>query len=152
MKDWRIERELDSARKSFESTGNPHYAWKAIDCCIKNELVVFPPWLTMYLGQCAQRMLSGKAMQAADLRKVLPWVFGFPQKHGPGKLLNPYFGTRRLSFSLEFANRILNGESPATAKRNACNAAFTGKDAEVDDKTLERWLLQSLDLKKAQKP
>jgi hypothetical protein len=143
--DWRIERELDSARKSFEGTGNPHYVWKAIRCCIENELLVFPPWLTIYLAQCSERMLSEKAMQTPDVRKVLPWVFGFPQKPGPGKLLNPYLGIERFRFAAEFARRVLDGENLATARRDACNAAFTGKRAEVDDKTLKRWLLESFD-------
>jgi len=90
-------------------------------------------------------------MQAADLQGILRWIFGFPRQRGPGKLLNPYLSTKRLRFTLEFARRVLDGEPPAPARRNACNAALTGKDAKADDKTLARWLLEGLGLKEPPK-
>jgi hypothetical protein len=148
---WRIELELDTARKIFESSGNPHYAWKAIDYCIKNEILVLPPWLTMYLAQCAERVLSDKAAKTSDLRKVLPWALGFPERRGPGKYLNPYLDPKQLRFALDFAKRVLDGEDPVTARRDACNAVFDHKAAEADDKTLTRWLVRNFDLKKAPK-
>jgi len=96
-------------------------------------------------------MLSNKAMQISDLRKILPWVFGFPEKHGPGRLLNPYLDSKQRDFALKFSELVLNGDDPVTARREACNAVFDGKDADVDDKTLVRWLLKQLHLKKAPK-
>jgi hypothetical protein len=146
----RMEIELEIARGDFEESGNPHYAWKAIDFCIKNDLLVGPSWLTVYLAQCSERMLD-KAEQTTDLRKILPWVLGFPRGRGPGKLLHPYRSEGQVHFAIEFAYRVLKGQDPVIARREACNAALDGKAAEADDKTLKRWLLKSFDLKKAPK-
>jgi hypothetical protein len=147
----RMEIELEIARGDFEESGNPHYAWKAIDFCIKNDLSVGPSWLTAYLAQCSERMLSDKAAQTTDLRKTLPWVLGFPQGRGPGKLLHPYRSWEQIHFAIEFAYNVLKGQDPVIARREACNAAFDGKAAGADDKTLTRWLLKSFDLEKAPK-
>jgi hypothetical protein len=141
---------LEIVRRTFEWSGNPYYVWYAIYDCI-NTNTTFPDWIVAYLSQCSERMMSEKAGRASDLRKVLPWVFGFPRKHGPGNLLNPQGNPERLSFALEFGTRVLNGEDPVRARRDACNAVFDGKDAEVDDKTLVRWLLDVFGVKKAPK-
>jgi hypothetical protein len=146
-----VEFQLAARRESFEASGNPIYAWKAIFLCVHAEMPI-PPWLAAYLFQCSKRMLSDKAQQRSDLRAILPWVLGFPpkKKSGPGKLLNPYnFSLNRVLFLKEFAVRILEGEDPAAARRNACNVAFRGEDADVDDKTLRRWLRDGYGLKEA---
>ena len=135
---------------------NPYYAWKAIGVCVEHKRA-FPDWVIAYLGECSKRMLSDRAKHSGDLRKVLPWVLGFPsapslqhRKPGPGNLLDPDpHAKRRLDFALKFAVRLEEGEKPAEARRNACNDVFDGKDAEIDDRTLQRWLLTEFDLKKA---
>jgi hypothetical protein len=121
-----------------------------IDRCAERNAPL-PHWVLVYLAQSAGRMLSMKAQQTTDLRKVLPWVLGFPNKRGPGNLLDPVGGPRRVIFTLEFGARVLRGEDPVGARRDACNAVFNGKEAEVDDKTLLRWTLEDFGLKKAPK-
>jgi len=79
---------LKSARSFFERSGNPYYAWYAIELCATHKEPL-PNWLMSYLTQCSVRMLSSKAREIDDLREVLPWVLGFPRKRGPGKLLDP---------------------------------------------------------------
>jgi hypothetical protein len=95
-------------------------------------------------------MLSGKAEQASDLREILPWVFDFPTKRTK-KRWSDKVSHRMWKFVTEFGVRILQDEDPVAARRNACNDAFDGKGADVDDKTLTRWLLSAFRLKKAPK-
>jgi hypothetical protein len=134
-------------------TGNPYYAWLAIDVCIRHQKE-FPKVLVAYLAQCAERMKSDRAKKHGDLRKVLPWVFGFPdllernqRKRGPGNLLDPDGGDPDFSFGLRFAIRLMEGEDPHAAMRNACNDVFDEKNASRDDKTHQNWLLKSFNLK-----
>ncbi|MBR1155251.1 hypothetical protein [Bradyrhizobium sp. JYMT SZCCT0428] len=140
---------LPRAQSKLEVTGNPYYAWFAIDICVRTNKP-FPDWLTAYLGQCAHRMASNKAKAAGDLRKILPWVLGFSSKRGPGNPLN-YVDRihHKRAFALEFATQIEAGDEPAAARLNACNAIFAGKYANVDDRTLQRWLLEVFGLRKA---
>jgi len=84
----------------LKETGNPHYAWQAIKHCIARKKE-FPEWLIGYLAMCVMRMDSREAKESRDLRKILPWVFGFPslfdtgkRKRGPGNLLDPDAGAR----------------------------------------------------------
>ena len=92
--------------------------------------------------------------EGRDLRKVLPWIFGFPnvleptqRKRGPGNLLDPRPAEPNTTyFALRFAIRLEEGEEPAAAMRNACNDVFDGKSANADEKTLRRWLLKEFDL------
>jgi hypothetical protein len=140
---------LKKARSSFEHFNNPYYAWYAIDVCIKNKKAL-PSWLIQYLAQCSERMLSGRARQTGDLRELLPWVIGFPKKRGPGNSLDPDRALDEISFTLEFVLQIMLGNDPVTARRNACEV-LEGKAANVDDKTLMRWLLKQFNLKKAPK-
>ena len=129
-------------------TRNPYYIWQVIGNCIKYNKE-FPDLIISYLGLCAQRMQSPRAKKSRDLRQELPWVLDFPQKHGPGNLLNPEGNLRRrATFAVRFAFRIRNGEPPLEAMRNACNDSFDADDAAVDDKTLRRWLLELYGLKK----
>jgi len=141
---------LEIVRKAFEESGNPYYAWEAIHHCIKAN-TPFPNWLIAYLAQCSKRMHSDKAVQTSDLRKVLPWILGFPTKRGPRHLLRPGYDPKRLRFVIQFGRLIVQGKDPVTARRDACNAVFDGKDADVDDKTLVRWVLNAFSLKKAPK-
>jgi hypothetical protein len=140
---------LDIARRNFESSGNPYHVWEAINFCDKHN-IAFPPWAIAYLAQCSKRMKSNKAARERDLRKVLPWIFGFPKKEksGPRKLLRPSLGQKRLNFVIEYAVQINKGESPVRARHNACNAVFDRGAADVDDTTLSQWVLKAFNLKK----
>src|SRR5262249_50095624 len=131
-----------------------HYAWQAIRHCIA-EKKDFPEWLIGYLAMCAMRMDSPEARESRDLRKILPWVFGFPslfgadkRKRGPGNLLDPNAGgSPNMRFPLRFALRLELGEGPPAAMRNACNDIFDDETASADDKTLRRWLMKDFGLK-----
>jgi hypothetical protein len=146
---------VQCALSGLAETGNPYYAWLAIDVCIEHQRTL-PEWLRAYLGECAKRMLSEHAREAGDLRKVLPWALGFPnvldseqRRCGPGNLLDPHpRGFERMMFALGFAIRLEKGEEPLEAMRNACNEVFEGKEADADDKTLQRWLLKEFDLER----
>jgi hypothetical protein len=140
----------EDMRLTFESTGNPYFAWFVVDRCAGANKPL-PAWVSTYLAQCAGRMLSEKARQPSDLRKVLPWVLGFPKQRGPGNPLDPVGSPERLLFCLEFGYRVLRSQDPVTARRDACNAVFDSKKAEVDDKTLLRWTLEDFNLEKAPK-
>jgi hypothetical protein len=140
--------EVALASVSFERSNNPYYAWYAIDVCIKNKKPL-PNWLMSYLAQCSERILSGTTRQTPDLRKCLPWVLGFsPKKSGPGNVLDPDRTKQKTLFAYSFGVEIMKGNDPVTARRNACDA-LDGKAANVDDKTLTRWLLGAYNLKKA---
>jgi hypothetical protein len=141
---------LEWAALELEDTGNPHYAWIAIRVCTKHKKG-FPDWLLAYLGICAKRITSDEARKAEDLRKVLPWAFGFPnvfdptqRKRGPGRLLDPDPDPDR-SFALKFAIRLFEGETVPAAMRGAYDDVHENGDA--DDKTLERWLVKEIGLK-----
>jgi hypothetical protein len=147
---------LKGARAQLDETGNPYFAWTAIKVCIEHDRK-FPEWVKAYLALCAERMDSDEAKEGGrDLRKVLPWIFGFPnvldptkRKHGPGNLLNPDGGNPDLmSFALKFAIKLEQGEKVSAAVRNACNETLSGKTAEVDDKTLRRWLQKEFGLRR----
>jgi hypothetical protein len=131
-------------------TGNPYFAWMGIDVCIKHKKE-FPEVLLAYLADCAERMKSDRAKKSGDLRKILPWVFAFPdllernqRKRGPGNLLDPMkMKMPDPRFGLRFAIRLAEGEAdPLVAMRNACNDVFDGEDASRDDKTYQKWLLE----------
>jgi len=147
--------------KGLKETFNPYYVWKTISVCIEHNKP-FPEWVIAYLSQCSERMISDKAQKSKDLGRILPWIFDFPNKRGPGRLLNPDPGgalegrlypiarPREVMFQAQFAFRVtFEGEEPPEAMRNACNFAFDKKTADkVDDKTLKRWLLKAFGLKK----
>jgi hypothetical protein len=142
---------LELYRIRFEQTGNPYYVWRAISVCVENKKA-FPAWALTYLLGCAGRATSEKAKQASDLRKILPWIFGFTKdgKLGPGKLLDPENDPddKKMRLGLSFSRRVLSGESPPDARANACNEVF-GENADIDDKTLQKWILNELDLRKS---
>jgi hypothetical protein len=147
---------LDIALLRFRDTGNAFYAWEAISVCIKHKKA-FPKVLLDYLEQCAERVSSDPAKKPGDLRKVLPWVLGFPnvfdparRKRGPGNPLNPQSQDKRIRgvFALRFAMRIENGQEPLEAMRDACSDVFDGRQANADEKTLQHWLCEEFNLKK----
>jgi hypothetical protein len=139
---------LESAFESYTESGNPYFAWEAVKVCNSHNKP-FPDWLCAYLGDCADRITSPEAAAGGhDLRKVLPWIFGFPNKRGPGNLLKPTESAEELcDFAYKFAFRVAKGEQPSAAMRDACIDAFDGKMAEADEKTLRRWLCRVFDLK-----
>jgi hypothetical protein len=142
------DRDLRLFEKAAIRTGNPFYFWLAIDICSKNEKKQFPDWVNAYLGQCANRMMSDKAKQATDVRKILPWIFAFPKKKsGPGKFLDPYYGAvdrrQKVRFACKFAMRLYRGEDPVDARKNAGDEVF---EEVLDDKTLQRYLLREFRL------
>jgi hypothetical protein len=139
---------LGGAQLGLEETGNPYWAWYGVDLCIKAKKP-FPDWLAAYLAQCADRLLSDRAKGARDLRKILPWALGFPNKRGPGNPLDIGRDRHKRMFALAFAIQLDKGDDPSAARLNACNAMFEGKYANVDDRTLQRWLLDVFGLKKA---
>jgi hypothetical protein len=140
---------VEGARIELRDTGNPYYAWMAVQVCIEHKKE-FPDWLVRYLELCAERMLSDKAREGGDLRKVLPWILGFPQhKRGPGNMLDPEGRFDMMMFALKFAIRLERGEEPNEAASNAYNEVFDNSaDGKTEEKTLRRWLLKEFDLKK----
>ena len=139
---------LESAFEAYTETGNPYFAWEAIEVC-NAHIRPYPDWLRAYLGDCANRMTSPEAAAGGhDLRKALPRIFGFPNKRGPGNLLNPTEGAeRQCDFAYKFAFRVSKGEKLTPAMRDACIEAFGGTMAEADEKTLRRWLCRVFGLK-----
>jgi hypothetical protein len=143
--DFNSEHFCERLKQDFERTGNPICAWGAMRMCIGAGKPM-PSWVTKYLAQCADRMLS--EWDTSDLQAVLPRILGFPKKRsGPGKPLLPGPRADKLTFTLKFLNHILEGKDPKTAKADACNQTFGRKVADkIDDKTLNRYLLQTLGL------
>src|SRR5262249_2520067 len=111
----------------------------------------FPHWIKGYLGQCVMRMDSPKARKSGDLRKVLPWVLGFPanRKRGPRKN-NLMADTRMAIFPTLFTDYVIrHGLGPREAPTEACNRIFKDNDkrAQVDVETLRRWIKKHFGLK-----
>ena len=128
---------LEGFRDAFARSHNPFWAWAAIEICAKNGLD-FPPWLRAYLSACAKRMQSADALQAKDLRTVLPGILGF-DKPGPGQSLRANVEARKSErFALTFARELLAGKTPAEARKDA-SLEIDGPNG-PDDKTLQRRL------------
>jgi hypothetical protein len=150
---------LKAALALLSDGGNPYYAWWAIKICIDHKKP-FPEWVLAYLSDCADRMMSDKAKAGGkDLRKILPFILGFPNvidpesRRGPGNLLDPdKEEPKDLGFfALRFAIHILS--MPITeAMREACNEALPKKVADtVNEKTLRRWLMKAFYLEECPK-
>ena len=136
--------------EAFRASGNPLYLWLAVEICIMLDKE-FPNWLRRYLLQCAERMQSGKAKKG-DLRKVLPWIFDFSKKSGPGNLLDPdknaADAAARRGFALRFATKIVQqGEEPSKALTSACDEVLDQERAGKDVKTLRSWIVKDFGLK-----
>jgi hypothetical protein len=137
---------LQGLHSQWEATANPVYVWEGIQICTKHGHAL-PDWIVSYLGQCADRMLSGDARQSPDLRQILPSILGFPRKkRGPGRPLDPDAGLDRFHFALKFALEIALGRERGEALANACNVLPENR-AGADEKTLWRWLKQEFNLK-----
>jgi hypothetical protein len=137
--------------REFIVSGNPYFVWLAIEICVKHEKE-FPSWLRRYLLQCAERIQSGEAKKG-DLRKCLPWVFGFVKDSGPGNLLDPDKGAdiaaKRKRFAFHFAAEIAQGEKPSAAMADACNETLDQERADnITEKTLRSWVVKEFDLKR----
>jgi hypothetical protein len=135
-------------RGAWERVGDPTFVWLAIDFCIKHKKP-YPDWVTDYLGDVAQRMMSDDARAAKDLRAVLPGIMGFPAKQpGPGRPLDPSGGKDDAAllagrFAIEIVDR---GLEPTEALREAVKL-LPPEVADRDEKTLWRWLMKAVDLK-----
>jgi hypothetical protein len=140
---------LDMFLCAFADSANPYYAWQALDVCLKHKKEI-PEWLAAYLTQCIERMGSDRARQARDLREVLPWVFDFSKKAGPGNLLDPdHDPDDKLLFALKFATKVEQGERTSTALMSACEEVLGQERAEkIAEKTLKSWLVKVFELKK----
>jgi len=122
--------ELAGAHSMWVETANPYYAWKAIQVCTQ-EKIPFPDWVQAYLGQCAVRMMSASG---PDLRQLLPGIFEFPSRRGPGNLLNPGGDDWRYSSAaVRFAREIGRGAKPKDALESASKRLDVGIEG-VDDK------------------
>jgi hypothetical protein len=140
---------LDVMFAGWEKTKNPYYSWYAIKICTKHKKQ-FPTWVVDYLADCANRMLSEKAKQSNDLRKIIPSILGFPAKRGPGRPLDPDRDPDdKLMFALHFAIEIEKGKKPSVARRQASTFLSQGRSDKIDDKTLQRWLKDEFDLESA---
>jgi hypothetical protein len=139
---------IEGARLEFAGTTNPYYAWLAIEVCVKQKKEI-PDWLRRYLLQCAERMQSDAAKRRG-LREVLPWVFDFSKKAGPGNLLDPYRdSSERMMLAIRFATRIELGDKPSAALASACNETLDQMRADkIKEKTLRSWLCAEFGLKK----
>jgi hypothetical protein len=133
----------------WDETGNPVWAWEAIDICREYQCE-FPRWLKLYLYSCATRMRSPVAERSKELSKVLPWIFEFPAKRGPGHPLRPDGDEREYRVpAMAFALAITRGAKPADALR----AAFDELDGvladKIDTKTMLTHIKMHFDLKAA---
>jgi hypothetical protein len=140
---------IDMFLCALADSGNPYYAWQALDVCLKHKREI-PEWLAAYLEQCIERMESDRAKKTGDLREVLPWVLGFSTKAGPGNLLDPDRPDPddKLTFALMFAIRLEEGEKPSTAMTSACEKVLGLERAEkIAEKTLKSWLVKVFGLK-----
>jgi len=61
----------------FEETGNPFYAWLALEICILDKRQ-FPAQILDYLRQCAERMRSSGSERPRGFARSSPRGFGFP--------------------------------------------------------------------------
>jgi hypothetical protein len=105
---------IEGARGVFADTANPYFAWWALDVCLEHKKEI-PDWLATYLMRCAERIKSDDAKKGG-LREVLPWVFGFSKKVGPGNSLDPYRDSPdRMRLAIKFAIKIEQGEKPSAA-------------------------------------
>jgi hypothetical protein len=139
---------LPGMQLGLEEDGNPVWAWKALDLCFKSN-TAFPDWLNNYLAQCAERMKSQRAKTASEVRDVLPWILGFDGMRARGNALDIDRHSYKKAFALMFAVQLFKGDTPPEARLKACNQIFLGKDTNIDDRTLQRWLLEVFGLKKA---
>jgi hypothetical protein len=137
---------MRTCRGGWQKEGNPFFVWRAVAVCTEHKKP-FPDWVMEYLGDVAQRMTSDDAAAATDLRAVLPGIMGFPAKPGPGHpLTRPKNDEVLLAgwFAIEI---VVNGLEPTEALRKAAER-LPPEAADRDEKTLWRWLMKAVDLKR----
>jgi hypothetical protein len=139
--------QIDVFLRALAVNFNPYYAWRALEVCLKNKKEI-PDLLVAYLQQCIERMMSDRARNAGDLRDVLPWIFDFPMRAGPGKLLDPDRDPDdKLFFALKFAIKLQQGKKPSAAMASAAEEVLGLERAEkISEKTLKTWLVKVFDL------
>jgi hypothetical protein len=141
--------QIRMCRGAWQRVKNPIFVWWAVAFCTEYKKP-YPDWVTDYLGDVAQRMKSDYATAATDLRAVLPGIMGFSAKQpGPGRPLDPGGGNddaRLLAgwFAIEIVDR---GLAPTEALRKAAER-LPPEAADRDEKTLWRWLMKEVDLKR----
>jgi hypothetical protein len=139
LKDWASNPDiaLPHLQSDWEDTKNPFFVWSAINVCDLNQREL-PDWVRAYLASCALRMVSEDAVQASDLRKILPEVLGFPRKkRGPGNLLRPEGdGVEYMVQAMVFAVEIEKGAKPSVALHTASESLGKKVADRIDDKTL----------------
>jgi hypothetical protein len=144
---------------AWQKSGNPFFVWRAVALCTEYKMPL-PDWITNYLSDVAQRMTSDAqkdlrnayfhqdATAATDLRAVLPGIMGFPAKQGPGHPLHPCPKIDDLLLAGWFAIEIVDrGLEPTQALREAATH-LPPEAAGRDEKTLWRWLMKAVDLKR----
>jgi hypothetical protein len=140
---------LPYLRSDWEGTKNPYFVWEAIDICNTRQWEL-PDWVRAYLVSCARRMMSEDAVQASDLRKILPEVLGFPRKRGPGNLLKPDGDVGKyFSAAVMFAVEIEKGAEPSAALRTASEYLDKEVADKIDDKTLRGHIRKLFGVKNA---
>jgi hypothetical protein len=143
--------QLMHLRDLWQDTDNPYYAWEAINICARHKCA-FPDWVQSYLEQCAKRMMdAGKSKASNDLRAILPGVFGFPKKRGPGHPLRPD-GDEDGSYmfaAIVFAVAIGDGQKPSQALHKASETLDQPLADNIDDKTLLEHIKKFFGVKKA---
>jgi hypothetical protein len=148
MKEWRANQR--GLRDQWEKTGNPLFVWVEIAYCLDGKDPL-PEWVNEYLRQSGRRMLSKKASDAPDLRSLLPWIFDFRGRRGPGQPFRALKEMRELErYPMEFAAQILSDAQPAPAQARS-NAAITlsKHNKHPDDRTLQRHLTKFFKVKAA---
>jgi hypothetical protein len=127
----------ETLKTRFEETNNPVFVWREIGFCI-GASAPLPQWVTSYLLACSVRLKAAES-GAEDIKTVLPDVFGFELRRGPG---NPLSAVARIShderYALEFSAAILRGEKPDKARESAYNKC--SRKGNADEKTLRERL------------
>jgi hypothetical protein len=127
----------ETLKTLFEETNNPIFVWREISFRM-GASEPLPQWVTDYLLACAARLNAAESGEE-DVKTVLPGVFGFELRRGPG---NPLSAVARAShdrlYALEFSAAILRGEKPSEARDSAYNRC--SRTANGDEKTLRERL------------
>jgi hypothetical protein len=128
--------QLTCAKSEWEKSKNPAYVWRGISVC-SHAKIAFPNWVSQYLAECAERMLSAGTSKTSDLRAILPRVLGFPKKRGRGNQLKPPDEhLKHFDPAIAFGMEIANGAKPSDALRTAFDHLNSKSADKMDDKTL----------------
>jgi hypothetical protein len=140
---------LSGSFAAWNETRNPVFAWMAIDACSRGN-IEFPEWVRLYLGDCAQRMLSPDAEEASDVRKVLPSIMGFSLRRGPGNPLKPFGNDWQYTdAAITFMGGIAKGAKPAAALRSAFDGLDSTAADKMDEKTLQSHIKKFFEVSRA---